>query len=75
MISWKKKCGYFSTFISKITERALVSIFVLSIKKFEEMVQKFSAGTYINYLKHLIWNKPQIWSKQKKFLHLCITSD
>lgn len=29
------------------------------------MVQNFSAGTYVNYLKHLTQNKPQIWSKQK----------
>lgn len=36
-----------------------------SIKQFETMVQKFSAGTYVNYLKHLTQNKPQIWSKQK----------
>lgn len=35
------------------------------------MVQKFSAGTCINHLKHLTHSKPQVWSKQKvlAFVH------
>lgn len=29
------------------------------------MVKKFSAGSFINYLKHATENKLQTWSKQK----------
>lgn len=40
-------------------------MFSLSIKMFEDTILKFSAGTYLNYLKNLTQNKRQILSKQK----------
>lgn len=38
----------------------------------EETTLKFSAGTFLNYLKNLIQNKRQILSKQKS---PCICAD